>query len=468
LAILARPDAICPRTPPTNEADDLTEMANPDKLRRTGYAPGKADVGRLGLHTRNRITDAAARLFVARGFHGTSIDNIAKAIGGSRATIYQYFENKEDIYRELAEHCVPAVVEHGQQLGRLGPDAQGVHNLHCWLEQWAAMYDAYAVVFLEFPGIGTVDVAYQAQADLVTDRYSSTLTTRLREAGVCGIDPTDAAAAMLRIAHMVNLFRYRGMFNVPPDPTLTTSLTVALQLLLFPETPADLLASLPGAMRSDAGEGSCAGPTGLSMQSALQPVEDGMPPLTPAKEDILAASATLFGAHGYYSVGMEDIAAAAGVSRATLYRHFGTKVAILTELTRRAVTEGTALAADLERRARHDNNSSLLRTWLARYVHFHQTYGGVVRTWYDGGLSRQLAIYVSEGMQPFRVAAATLLSRWGLAPGIDIRVGVAIVLAVLGRLSELSAVRGQTDDDMADLMLLVLQRGLQLDFSSVR
>ncbi|EUA51328.1 bacterial regulatory s, tetR family protein [Mycobacterium xenopi 3993] len=73
-------------------------------------------MGRRGRHTRGRIVGSAAKLFVAKGFHGTSIEAIAKAVGGSRATVYQYFESKEAIFAELASKCEPAVLEHGQQL----------------------------------------------------------------------------------------------------------------------------------------------------------------------------------------------------------------------------------------------------------------------------------------------------------------------------------------------------------------
>src|SRR6185437_1925868 len=97
-------------------------MVDSQKVRRAGYAPTNPELGRRGLHTRQSILRSAARLFLERGFHGTSIDAIAKAAGGSRATVYQYFEDKEDIYRELAAQCLPAVLDHASRLGPLGPD----------------------------------------------------------------------------------------------------------------------------------------------------------------------------------------------------------------------------------------------------------------------------------------------------------------------------------------------------------
>lgn len=40
---------------------------------------------------------AASALFMERGIAGTSMDDIAKAAGYSKATLYVYFENKEEI-----------------------------------------------------------------------------------------------------------------------------------------------------------------------------------------------------------------------------------------------------------------------------------------------------------------------------------------------------------------------------------
>ena len=108
--------------------------ANPNKLRRPGYAPpANVGVGRRGLHTRDRILTSAAKVFLANGFHGTSLDTIAKAAKSSRATVYQYFAGKEDIFRELSAASERDVLAHGERLGALGPTVDGVEALHEWL-----------------------------------------------------------------------------------------------------------------------------------------------------------------------------------------------------------------------------------------------------------------------------------------------------------------------------------------------
>ncbi|MGW5642451.1 TetR/AcrR family transcriptional regulator [Saccharopolyspora sp. NPDC003752] len=51
--------------------------------------------------TRATILDAAAELIGRRGFRETTIDDIAKAVGASRATLYSYFPSKDLIVREI-------------------------------------------------------------------------------------------------------------------------------------------------------------------------------------------------------------------------------------------------------------------------------------------------------------------------------------------------------------------------------
>jgi AcrR family transcriptional regulator len=50
------------------------------------------------------ILDAALAVFSARGFHSSSIDDIAREAGISKALIYEHFESKQGLYADLLEH----------------------------------------------------------------------------------------------------------------------------------------------------------------------------------------------------------------------------------------------------------------------------------------------------------------------------------------------------------------------------
>ena len=48
---------------------------------------------------RQAILDAAHEQFSQYGFRKTSMDDIAKGLGISRASLYSYFANKDEIFR---------------------------------------------------------------------------------------------------------------------------------------------------------------------------------------------------------------------------------------------------------------------------------------------------------------------------------------------------------------------------------
>lgn len=49
-------------------------------------------------HTRNLLLDAAEEVFVAKGFEGASLDEIAETAGYTRGAIYKHFAHKEDLF----------------------------------------------------------------------------------------------------------------------------------------------------------------------------------------------------------------------------------------------------------------------------------------------------------------------------------------------------------------------------------
>ncbi len=56
-----------------------------------------------GERTRQRIIEAAAQLFVRRGFYGTSIADLAQATGLTKGALYHHFESKDAIFFAVIE-----------------------------------------------------------------------------------------------------------------------------------------------------------------------------------------------------------------------------------------------------------------------------------------------------------------------------------------------------------------------------
>lgn len=64
---------------------------------------------------RRQLLDVALRAFAGRGFHQTSMDDIADAAGVTKPVLYQHFGSKRELYAELladvGEQLAAAVVE---------------------------------------------------------------------------------------------------------------------------------------------------------------------------------------------------------------------------------------------------------------------------------------------------------------------------------------------------------------------
>lgn len=56
-----------------------------------------------GLRTKNELLETAYALFLERGIHATSIDDILRVSGKGKSQFYHYFNNKEDLLHRLLQ-----------------------------------------------------------------------------------------------------------------------------------------------------------------------------------------------------------------------------------------------------------------------------------------------------------------------------------------------------------------------------
>jgi AcrR family transcriptional regulator len=85
---------------PTPPADPATDDALPLEFARATKAKRQA-LAHDANSTRERILDVALDLFLAQGYDGTSLRQIAEQLGVTKAALYYHFESKEDILRAL-------------------------------------------------------------------------------------------------------------------------------------------------------------------------------------------------------------------------------------------------------------------------------------------------------------------------------------------------------------------------------
>ncbi|MEV5647805.1 helix-turn-helix domain-containing protein [Nocardia sp. NPDC052254] len=80
--------------------------------------PRRVERRRPGDTPEEEILDAAAELFITRGFAGTSTRLIATAVGIQQSTIYHYFSTKEEILDNLLTRTVVAPARLAESLMR--------------------------------------------------------------------------------------------------------------------------------------------------------------------------------------------------------------------------------------------------------------------------------------------------------------------------------------------------------------
>ncbi|HOX30939.1 MAG TPA: helix-turn-helix domain-containing protein [Spirochaetales bacterium] len=79
---------------------------------------------------KERIRDAALRVFAERGFDGARVDEIAKRAGVNKALIYYYYESKEKLLDAIFQGSVEEV------LAELGPE---LHDTRIFEDEAAAV-----------------------------------------------------------------------------------------------------------------------------------------------------------------------------------------------------------------------------------------------------------------------------------------------------------------------------------------
>lgn len=93
-------------------------------------------------YTRQRLIDVARELFIKNGIQNTGIDDIAKAAGTSRATVYTHFGGKNEIIREITAETWDLNQALCAEFGELKEWTRSA--VRAWIAHVFASNDAYA------------------------------------------------------------------------------------------------------------------------------------------------------------------------------------------------------------------------------------------------------------------------------------------------------------------------------------
>jgi AcrR family transcriptional regulator len=171
---------------------------------------------------RRQIIDGARAVFLAKGFDAASMNDIARAAGVSKGTLYVYFKHKEELFEAIVEQECDAQAE---GIFDLDP---GAHDVEAVLKRLGAAYVKFLCRPEKASAIRTVIAIADRMPDVGRKFYESGpargmahladyLTAQI-DAGVLAIDDVEIAAVQLMESFQANLFKPM-VFNFAPAPS---------------------------------------------------------------------------------------------------------------------------------------------------------------------------------------------------------------------------------------------------------
>ncbi|MGE3142953.1 MAG: TetR/AcrR family transcriptional regulator [Hyphomonadaceae bacterium] len=171
---------------------------------------------------RNAILDCADAVFVTEGYQGASMAAIAQRVGGSKATLYNYFPSKEDLFAAcVARRCERL---HAQVSSLLAEGRNVEETLRRVGARYVAMLSSdefvqpYRMVIAEAGRAPEVGVAFYengpARGATVLAAY---IARAMEEGALRRDDPAHAAEHFIALCH--HRFSKIRLCNVAPAPS---------------------------------------------------------------------------------------------------------------------------------------------------------------------------------------------------------------------------------------------------------
>ncbi len=178
-----------------------------------------------GRDTRRDILDAALDLFATGGFFGTSMRQIARAVGVRESALYHHFPSKEAILEGLLAELGPAKAEQlaaldvGAIVKQLGLEGMLRMLIDRLLEEWATPREQklFRMILSEGPRLGTAGLLHPRVFIARARAHVTRLFTELvRLKQIRKLDPESAALGFMGPLIMIRMI-YLALPSGPPD-----------------------------------------------------------------------------------------------------------------------------------------------------------------------------------------------------------------------------------------------------------
>ncbi len=150
---------------------------------------------------RSQLTRAAARLFAEKGYHGTSVGDLAEALGVRKGSLYAHIASKADLLWEVASEGAAAFHAALDEVPEEGPVVERIRAaLRAHLRVVAEQLDVATVFVREWRYLeGERREAFVAERRRYEERFRA-LFREGREHGVLRPALDDGPAALLALS----------------------------------------------------------------------------------------------------------------------------------------------------------------------------------------------------------------------------------------------------------------------------
>jgi len=202
--------------------------------------------------TRERLLEAARRVFVDRGYHGATLDEVAEEAGYTKGAVYWAFASKADLFLAIFEERTRQRAAEAAAIGnRAGSVAQLVEMTG---EQWVRTLRrerAWSLLLVEFEVHAARDEALRGRLREVKRLFRAALCHALEQvAGRSGEDvPVPAHLLTLAVVALGNGVLLEEFSNPSPEnlEALREAGALLLRGLQAPRTASELGSDHPPA-----------------------------------------------------------------------------------------------------------------------------------------------------------------------------------------------------------------------------
>ena len=188
--------------------DDSSDVGNADVVATDGRV-----IGRRAIQTRRRILDATAALLRQQGALDLKVIDVAREVGASPATFYQYFADVEDAIFCLTGELVERVPEFAGQIGSGWSDDGGLDQARRLVADYTRFWDEHgAVLRIMHLRADELDPRFRRVRHAYNEGFMVAMVAVVREAETAGrlpgvMDPDATAGAMLSVLDRVPSYR---------------------------------------------------------------------------------------------------------------------------------------------------------------------------------------------------------------------------------------------------------------------